>query len=77
MMLAIDDERGWLVVDQVLEFCSELLQRKPSGCSEFREFMRILEVISANSDHVTTGDGVSRGMNVDQPDVWTAGLGIE
>src|SRR5262245_61229387 len=55
----IDQQRRRLEADEIFELSTEVFERHVDGCGKLREFMRILEVVAAEPDHVTAGDGVT------------------
>src|SRR5436190_22831823 len=72
LAFGVHDERRRLVFDQILELPAELFERKASRRGELGQLVRILEIIAAQADHVTSGDGVARGMGVHQPQTGAA-----
>ena len=74
---ALQHQRRWLVLDQVLELRPELLGREPAGGGEVRQLVRILEVVAAQADHVAAGDRVARGVDVDHAHPGAARLRVE
>ena len=62
----VHHERRRLVVDEILELPAELLERNADSRGELRELVRILEIVTAQADHVAARDGVPRGLRIDR-----------
>src|SRR5262245_61688816 len=56
-----------LVVDEILEPMSELVERDTDGGGKLRKLVRILEIVAAQADHVASRNGVPRGTYIDEP----------
>src|SRR5262249_24972928 len=75
--LAVEDERGWFVLDQVLELAPELLHAEPGTGRELGELLRVVEVVPAEPDHVPASDRVTGGVDVHHADLGLARLGVQ
>ena len=70
-------ERRRLVVHEIFELLAELLQRQARRGREFRELVRIVEVVAAQADHVAPRDRVARRVDVDQAHLRASGGRVE
>ena len=64
--VGVHGQRWRLVLDEVLELLSEFLERQASARGELGELVRVVEVITAQAEHVPPGDRVARGVDVDE-----------
>ena len=60
-----------------MEFLLELRQRQPGGGREFGQLVRILKIVFAQPNHVAARDVVPRRIDVHEPGLRPARLGIQ
>src|SRR5262245_24596897 len=76
LSFGVDQQRRRLVSDQILKLLPEILERHVDGGGKLCQLVRILEIIPAEPDHVTAGDGVADRTGVHEANAGTAGVAI-
>src|SRR5437660_9222286 len=73
----VELERRRLVLDQVLEFPPEGVDRHAGGGRELGELVRVVEVVATQPDHISPRDRIARRRDVDEPYLRPAGPRVE
>src|SRR6476646_8562306 len=75
--VGVHGQRWRLVLDEVLELLPEFMERQASARGELGEFVRVVEVVTAQAEHVPPCDRIAGGADVDEAHLGAPGLRID